>query len=87
MDRTNGNEHPELALFLREVKELVARVVEERSPFECLTIPEAARELRIGVSTLYRLIERKQLRTCKVAGCTRIRRTELRKYLDRVTRK
>ena len=49
---------------------------------ECLTIPEVAKELRIAKTSVYRLIDRKLLKSIMVLGKKRVRRYDLQRYLD-----
>ena len=49
---------------------------------ECMTIPEVASELRIAKSSVYKLIDRKELRGITVLGKKRVRRYDLQRYLE-----
>lgn len=49
----------------------------------CLTVTEAACELRVCRRTVYNLIGRGQLRTARVGSRIRIRRIDLDAYLQR----
>lgn len=55
-------------------------------PIPLLTVEEACRHLRVGRSTLYRLVAARQLRLTKVGGRTRLRVSELERFVDRHTR-
>jgi excisionase family DNA binding protein len=46
------------------------------------TIPQAAKELEVSRSTIYRLISEGQLETISVRSRRRVRRTALVRYLD-----
>jgi len=50
------------------------------------SIPEAARELSVSRSTIYRLISDGQLETISVRSHRRVRRTALVRYLDMLQR-
>lgn len=53
---------------------------------EVMTVREAAAQLKVGYSTLRRVIGRKELRTTRVGGRVLVRRSELERYLERRTR-
>lgn len=47
-----------------------------------LTIPETAKDLRVGRSTVYRLIKEGALPTVRVGNVTRIERTALAAFIE-----
>lgn len=49
---------------------------------QLLTIPEAAKWLTVSDRTVYRLMREGKLATVKIGGSTRIRESELIRYLD-----
>lgn len=55
-------------------------------PIPLLTVDEAAAQLRVCRMTVYRLIWRRLIKPTKVGRLTRIRATELERFLDRHTR-
>jgi excisionase family DNA binding protein len=49
---------------------------------ELLTIPEAAKSLRVSESTVYRLLRDDELIPVKLRGCTRISGTDLARLME-----
>lgn len=51
------------------------------------TIEEAAAELNVGRSTIYDLIKQKELEYVKIGRCTRIPRSALVRFVERLRRR
>ena len=60
--------------------------MDNTSQIEILTIGEAAQFLRLGKSTLYRLIERGVVPALRLGSSIRLRRSTLMSYLDGMDR-
>jgi excisionase family DNA binding protein len=56
-------------------------LVAEEPPAMLLTVEEAARELRVGRARVFGLIKNGELRSVKIGGSRRIRRTDLAGYV------
>jgi len=52
---------------------------------ELLTVPQAAEELGVSISTMYRLLNERKLPKVKVRNCTRVRPGDLARYIERST--
>jgi excisionase family DNA binding protein len=53
------------------------------SPLQCMGIPEVARLLGVGCSTIYELINAGQLESIKVADARRVLVVSVQQYIER----
>ena len=66
---------------------VVTRPTEYSSEQLMLTVPEAARVLRVGRSTIYVLMNNGSLRAVHIGRAVRISRAELERYVERLDAK